>query len=71
MLLASVDEVPALLKSKNVVIAKMAKETLQDILAKALSGEELPTEVAQMPEADIIDGMYILQIHTTWFMLNA
>ena len=46
-----------MLKSRNVIIAKMAKETLQDILAKALSGVELPMEVAQMPEAEIIDGM--------------
>ena len=44
----------------------MAKETLQDILAKALSRAELPMEVAQMPEADIIDGMYILQIHIVY-----
>ena len=57
--LAGVDEIPALLKSRNVIIAKMTKEALQDILAKALSGVELPMELAQMPEAEIIDGMWI------------
>lgn len=56
-IIAGVDEIPALLKSRNVIIAKMTKEALQDILAKALSGVELPMELAQMPEAEIIDDV--------------
>ena len=48
-----------MLKEQSVIIAKMTKETLQDILPKLLMGLDPPLSLSEVPETKIIEGIYI------------
>ena len=45
------------MKEQNVIIAKMTKETLLDILPRLFMGLEPPLSLSEVPETKIIEGM--------------
>ncbi|KAL0030190.1 hypothetical protein WJX77_002007 [Trebouxia sp. C0004] len=54
-LTAGLEEVPAMLKEQKVIIAKMTKKTLMDILPRLLTGLELPLSFLEVPETKIVE----------------
>ncbi len=46
-----------MLKERNVIIAKMTKETLKDILLRLLMGLEPPLKLSEVSETKIVEGM--------------
>ncbi len=57
---AGLEEVPAMLKEQNVIIAKMTKESLKDILSRLLTGLEPPLSLSEVPETKIVEGTYVI-----------
>lgn len=63
-LIAGLEEVLAMLKEQNVIIANMTKETLKDILSRLLMGLEPPLSLSEVPETKIVEGIcHIRQGH--------
>ncbi|DBB11257.1 TPA: hypothetical protein ACH3X3_006697 [Trebouxia sp. C0006] len=54
-LIAGLEEVLAMLKEQNVIIANMTKETLKDILSRLLMGLEPPLSLSEVPETKIVE----------------
>jgi hypothetical protein len=46
-----------MLKERNVIIAKMTKEPLKDILLRLLMGLEPPLRLSEVSETEIVEGM--------------
>ncbi len=61
-LIAGLEEVLAMLKEQNVIIANMTKETLKDILSRLLMGLEPPLSLSEVPETKIVEGIYVIYV---------